>query len=90
MQVAGLREFRSRATQLLGGKDLVFVTKHGKVTSLVVPMGDAETLPIELRRELLASMGRSISAHLKDQGVSEAKVLKDFKAWKKVRHAASR
>lgn len=90
MQVTGVREFRSHATQILGGKDLVFVTKHGKVTSLVVPMGDPASLPVELRRELLETMGRSISAHLKEQGVSEPKMLKDFKAWKKERRASSR
>jgi len=90
MQVTGVRDFRSRATQILSGKDLVFVTKHGKIASLVVPMTDAAALPVELRHELLTTMGRSISAHLKEQGVSESKLLKDFKTWRKERHAAGR
>ena len=57
MQVTGVRDFRNRAPELLGGKDLVFVTRHGKLTSIVVPMEEPQTLPVELRQELLQRIG---------------------------------
>ena len=87
MRVTGVREFRNRVTELLGGDDLVFVTRHGKLTSILVPMEEPETLPVDLRRELLERIGEAISAHLRKSGVSEKQVLRDFKAWRKERRA---
>jgi hypothetical protein len=90
MQVTGVREFRSRATQLLSGDELVFVTRHGKLTSVVVPITEPESLPIELRRELVERLGNAISAHLKRRGATEKKILAHFKAWREKRRANRR
>lgn len=90
MTVAGVREFRNRATALLGGKDIVFVTKHGKLASIVVPVGKPLALPVELRRELLTQMGGAIAVHLARTGVGERKILSDFAAWRKDRRKTRR
>ena len=90
MQVTGVREFRSRAPRLLKSKDLIFVTRHGKLSSIVVPLDEPQTLPVDLRHELLERIGESISGHLKRAGVSERQVLRDFQAWRKARHAPRR
>ena len=85
MKVTGIREFRENAPQYLSGDDLIFVTKHGKVASLLVPVSKSSTLPLELRRELLENLGFAISDHLKRAGISERKAANDFKAWRKTR-----
>lgn len=90
MQVTGVREFRSRATKLLGGKDLVFVTRHGKLTSLVVPLKETRALPVDLRKELLERLGKAISTHLQKSGVTEKRILRDFKTWREERRARRR
>jgi hypothetical protein len=90
MQVTGVREFRSRATQLLAGDEVVFVTRHGKLTSILVPMTKPESLPIELRQELVERLGNAISAHLRRRGVTERQILADFKAWRAKRRANRR
>jgi antitoxin (DNA-binding transcriptional repressor) of toxin-antitoxin stability system len=90
MQVTGVRDFRNRAPELLGGKEVVFVTRHGKLTSIVVPVEEPQSLPVDLRRELLERIGEAISAHLSGTGVSEKRVLRDFKAWRKARGARRR
>jgi antitoxin (DNA-binding transcriptional repressor) of toxin-antitoxin stability system len=85
MRVAGVREFRSRAPELVKGKELVFVTRHGKLSGLLVPLAEPQELPVELRRELLTRLGGAIASHLKSHGVSEVKLQRDFQAWRKAR-----
>jgi antitoxin (DNA-binding transcriptional repressor) of toxin-antitoxin stability system len=90
MRVAGVREFRSRAPELVKGEELVFVTRHGKLSGLLVPLSEPLELPVELRQELLTRLGVSIASHLKARGVTEAKVQRDFKAWRKARRSGRR
>jgi hypothetical protein len=47
-------------------------------------------LPVELRRELLTRLGAGIANHLKARGVSEAKVRREFEAWRKARRRSRR
>ncbi|MEK7476159.1 MAG: hypothetical protein AAB152_11090 [Candidatus Coatesbacteria bacterium] len=89
MQITGIREFRSRAPELLKGRELVFVTRHGKVSSLIVPLNGAEAIPVDLRRELIERLGGAISTQLARSGVTEKRVERDFKAWRD-KHRARR
>lgn len=90
MRVAGVREFRSRAPELVRGNELVFVTRHGKLSGLLVPLAEPQEIPVELRRELLTRLGAGIASHLKAHGVRETKVLRDFEAWRKTRRSHRR
>ena len=90
MRVAGVREFRDHAPEFLSGDDLVFVTKHGKVASLLVPMSKSQELPLELRKELLTNLGFAISHHLKKSGITERTVTNDFETWRKSRRSDRR
>ncbi len=90
MRVAGVREFRSRAPELVKGDELVFVTRHGKLSGLLVPLSEPQELPVELRRELLTRLGAGIASHLKAHGVSETKAQRDFEAWRKARPRSRR
>jgi hypothetical protein len=68
----------------------VFVTRHGKLSGLLVPLAEPQKLPPELRRELLARLGVAIASHLRSRGIREAKVLRDFEAWRKARRRRRR
>lgn len=82
MQVAGIREFRNRAPGFVKSKDLVFITRHGKLTSILVPLEEPQALPVDLRHELLERIGEAISMHLRKSGISEQRVLREFKTWR--------
>ena len=90
MRVAGVREFRSRAPELVKGDEIVFVTRHGKLSGLLVPLAEPQEIPVELRRELLTGLGAGIDRHLKTRGVRETKALRDFEAWRKARRGNRR
>ena len=90
MRVAGVREFRNRVPELVKGKDIVLVTRHGKLSGIFIPLTDPEALPVELRTEILERLGSAISRHLKKRGVTEKETLRDFEAWKKARRAGRR
>ena len=90
MRVAGVREFRSSASRLVNSDEIVFITRHGKLSSILVPMTRPEDLPADLRRELLERLGQAIDSHLRSRGISEAQVKRDFEAWRKARRARRR
>jgi hypothetical protein len=85
MRVAGFHEIRSNMAELLGGNEAVLVTRRGKISGLYLPLGDADRIPQELRREL----GRMLSAHLANQlaagGRSEEEIQQDFDAFRRRR-----
>jgi hypothetical protein len=49
-----------------------------------------ESLPVDLRRELLERIGEAVSTHLRKTGVTEKKVLRGFQTWRKKRTANRR
>ncbi|MEK6655806.1 MAG: hypothetical protein AABY58_00030 [Nitrospirota bacterium] len=85
MKVATVREFRDKTTTYLKEEEPILVTKQGKVTGLYLPIEHPETIPLELRKELLIRIGRSISRSLEKKGITEEKLLADFNAFKKTR-----
>ena len=90
MRVAGIREFRNKAPELARGDEIVFITRHGKLTGILVPLAEPVELPVELRQQMLERIGAAISKHLGERGVSEKQVTRDFEAWKKRRRASRR
>lgn len=90
MKVAGIREFRNHAPKLLKAKDVVFVTRHGKLSGLLVPLGNPRELPVDLRKDLLEKIGECISRHLRKRGVGKADVHRDFTAWRAQRGPSKR
>jgi hypothetical protein len=85
MKVATVREFRDKATSYFREEEPILVTRHGKVTGLYLPIEHPESFPLELRKDLLVRLGESISRSLADKGISEEKLLADFKTFKKTR-----
>jgi PHD/YefM family antitoxin component YafN of YafNO toxin-antitoxin module len=85
MKVATVREFRDKATSYFKDEEPILVTRHGKVTGLYLPIERKDSIPLELRKELLVSFGRSISRSLEKKGITEGKLLADFETHKKTR-----
>ena len=85
MRVAGIRELRVRSTGILGGGELVLVTRHGNLSGLYLPLDQPDQLPNELRRELASVLGRHLARALDRAGVSEAQVAEDFRGYRKRR-----
>jgi hypothetical protein len=85
MKVATVREFRDKATRYFKEEEPVLVTRHGKVTGLYLPIDHPESFPLELRKDLLVRLGESISRSLTRKGISEERLLADFKSFKKTR-----
>ena len=85
MRVATVREFRDKATRYFKEEQPVLVTRHGKVTGLYLPIEHPESFPLELRKDLLVRIGDSVSRSLAKKGISEERLLADFKTFKKTR-----
>lgn len=85
MKVASVREFRDKATHYFKDEEPVLVTRHGKVTGLYLPIEHPESFPFELRKEMLTRFGEFISRSLEKKGVTEEKLIADFKSFKKTR-----
>jgi len=85
MKVASVKEFKDKATQYLKDEEPVIVTRHGKVAGMYLPIEHPESFPFDLRKELIISLGRTISRSLEEKGISEEKLIEDFKTFKKTR-----
>ncbi len=85
MKVATVREFKDKATAYLKEEEPILVIKQGKVTGLYLPIEHPETVPLELRKELLIRIGKSISRSLEKKGITEEKLLANFDTFKKTR-----
>jgi len=89
MRVAGAREFRSKAPELLKRNEVILVTRHGQVAYIVVPTSmRMEDLPDDIRREVGRHLTAEIRRQLDRRGVTEKQIERDFDAWRKKRRAA--
>lgn len=60
VEVEGVREFRAAVTRHVDGQDTVFVTRHGRLKGVYLPLKreiDVSKLPKELRPALLRKSG---------------------------------
>ena len=89
MRISTVREFRDEATTLLRSKDPILVTRRGRVAGVFFPC-PAESMPIELKRELFHVLSEAIARQLRKKGLSEEEILADFERWRKERRANRR
>jgi hypothetical protein len=78
MKVAGMRTLEAGSSSLTEGDEPVLVIREGKVSGLYVPLEDPDQIPDDLRRDLIAAIGRHIAGVLEAKGVSEEEILEDF------------
>jgi len=89
MRISTVREFRDGATTLLRSRDPILVTRRGRLAGVFFPQPEA-SLPLELKRELFATLSAEVARQIKRRGLAEADVTKDFAAWRKERREARR
>jgi hypothetical protein len=85
MKIAGIREIRSNTAKLLGGNEAVLVTRHGNVSGLYLPLGDADRIPQGLRRELRQMLSTHLAEKLAAVGRTEEEIQLDFDAFRRRR-----
>jgi len=85
MKTTTAREFRSRFAKLAQQGDTVLVTRRGRPAGVFYPIPDAQKLPMSVRRELFFEFSQDLSRALKQKGVTEKDVLRDFETFKKRR-----
>lgn len=86
MRIHSVREFRDNATGILRSRDPILVTRRGRLAGIFFPQPEA-SLPIELKRELFPVLAQQVAGQLRKRGLTEKKILADFKAWRKRRAA---
>lgn len=85
MRIAGIRELRGGTASLLGGKEPVIVTRHGKISGLFLPLEDPDRIPTDLRLELARVLGKHLAKVAQRRGVTEGRIQKDFNAYRRGR-----
>ncbi len=89
MRISTVREFRDKATGLLRSRDPILVTRRGRLAGVFFPQPEA-SLPIELKRELFATLSAEVARQLKRRKLTEKDVLEDFGQWRKDRRRETR
>lgn len=85
MKVAGIRELRAKSAALFGSGEPVLVNRHGKVSGVYVPLDKPDRLPDDLRRELVAVLGRHLAKVFERKGVTEREIAEEFHAYRQRR-----
>lgn len=86
MRVASIRSFRSGISSYTRKGDMVIITKSGKMVGCFLPLQATEDIPIELKRDFLATLGGRIAGELSRKKIHEKEILSDFREFKKTRH----
>lgn len=87
VRVAGVRDSRERMVEFLRNGDLVFITRHGGLTGLLLGLDRPAEIPVEIRRELLGRIGEAVSQRLADRGALGKDVERGFREWRSRRRA---
>lgn len=90
MKLTSVKEFRDRATILLRSQEPLLITRRGKVAGLYLPLTDANSLPLELRRELQLAIAEAVRRSLQERGFTEEEILEDFERFRERRKTGRR
>ena len=85
MKLTSIREFRSGISGFTRKGEMVIVTKSGKMVGCFLPLARTEDIPIELKREFVATLGSYIATRLGTKKIQEKEILDDFREFKKTR-----
>ncbi len=85
MKLASIRQFRSALSGYTRKGEMVIVTKSGRMVGCFLPLADTEDIPVELKREFVATLGSYLAARLSGRKIQEKEILDDFREFKKTR-----
>lgn len=82
MQMSSIREFRKNMSKMTNSGDLVMLTSHGKMVGFYMPILCSETVPVEVKKDFIRTLGVKIATKFTEKGITEKEILNDFKAYK--------
>ena len=83
MRTVSVQEFHDHVAKFLRGKEPFVVTRYGKEPlGIYYPAGMKNT-PKEIRWAIFEAVTQDIGRQLKQKGVSEDDIVRDFKEWRK-------
>lgn len=82
MKMAGIREVREKSAAYLGGSEPFFVTKHGKISGVYIPLESPDRLPDDWRREIGKILSYHFAKLLESKGISDRDIREDFRAFR--------
>jgi len=85
MKLASIRSFRSGISSYTRKGDMVIITKSGKMVGCFLPLHATQEIPIELKRDFVATLGGRIASELSKKKIQEKEILNDFREFKKTR-----
>jgi hypothetical protein len=85
MKLASIRSFRSGISGYTRKGDMVIITKSGKMVGCFLPLEVTEEIPVELKRNFVATLGSRIAGELSRKKIQEEETLNDFREFKKTR-----
>lgn len=85
MKLASVRSFRSGISGYTRQGDMVIITKSGKMVGCFLPLQATAEIPVELKREFVATLGGRFASQLSLKKVPEKEILSDFQEFKKTR-----
>ena len=83
MKLASIRSFRSGISSYTRKGDMVIITKSGKMVGCFLPLQTTQEIPIELKRDFVATLGGRIAGELSKKKIQEKEILNDFREFKK-------
>jgi hypothetical protein len=89
MKITSVREFRDKATEMFRSHDPILVLRRGEIAGIYFPY-PAQTLPVELKRELFVSLTADIAKRLKQAEITEEEILEDFESFRQGRRQSRR
>lgn len=84
MQIVGIREFKTHATELMRQNETILVFRRGQPAGVFIPWSDI-ALDDELRTAALQAFAAKIRKEREVLGVTEEEVLDDFADFRKNR-----
>lgn len=85
MKLTSIRDFRSDIASYTKKGEMMMITSHGKLVGCFLPLKKTQEIPVELKREFVASLGRQIAAQLASKHTTEKEILDDFREFKNTR-----
>jgi len=82
MKIGTVRKCRDHSTGLLRSKDPILVTRCGGLAGVFFPRPEA-SLPLEMKRQLFATLSSEIRPQLAKRGLTEEEIQADFQSWRK-------
>jgi hypothetical protein len=80
----GIREFRDKLATWLQSETPVAITRHGDTIGYFIPARHSRS---ERERNALKQVAARLQEILAAEGISEDELIRDFKRWRRERHA---